>query len=134
MEGDSQLDSTNPPSSLGSQTGSQMGSQMGGASRSQFSSTATIGGQTSTFDASAVSTMSSSEIILGEVKKHKRGFALAVGLILIAGVAAAIWWKFFSTPRAAPFRNVKITRLTTGGKIGNAAIKGYTSISPDGKT
>ncbi len=28
---------------------------------------------------------------------------------------------------------MKITRLTTGGKIGNAAIRGYTSISPDGK-
>src|SRR6185436_332136 len=27
----------------------------------------------------------------------------------------------------------KITRLTTGGKIGNAAIRGYASISPDGK-
>jgi serine/threonine protein kinase/Tol biopolymer transport system component len=126
MEGDTQLDSTIPPSS--------MSSQMGGASRSQVSTTATIGSQSSTVDVSAVSTMSSSEIILGEVKKHKRGFALAVGLILIAGVAAVIWWKFFSTPRAAPFRNVKITRLTTGGKIGNAAIKGYTSISPDGKT
>src|SRR4030095_1207310 len=28
---------------------------------------------------------------------------------------------------------MNITRLTTGGKIGNAAIRGYTSISPDGK-
>ena len=106
---------------------------MGDASRSQVSTTATIGSQSSTVDVSAVSTMSSSEIILGEVKKHKRGFALAVGLILIAGLAAIIWWKSPSAPKAAPFRNVKITRLTTGGKIGNAAIKGYTSISPDGK-
>ena len=134
MEGDTQLDSTNPPSSLGSQTGSQMGSQTLGPSRSQFSTTATIGSQTSTFDASAVSTMSSAEIILGEVKKHKRGFALAVVLILVAGAAAVIWWKSSSPAKATPFRNVKITRLTTGGKIGNAAIKGYTSISPDGKT
>ncbi len=28
---------------------------------------------------------------------------------------------------------MRIARLTTGGKIGNAAIKGYASISPDGK-
>ncbi len=125
MEGGSQLDSTIPPSS--------MHSQMGDASRSQVSTTATIGSQSSTVDVSAVSTMSSSEIILGEVKKHKGGFAVAVGLILIAGVAGIIWWKSSSTPRAAPFSNVKITRLTTGGKVGNAAIKGYTSISPDGK-
>jgi len=128
MEGDTQFDSTIPPSSR-----SQMGSQMGDASRSQVSTTATIGSQSSTVNVSAVSTMSSSEIILGEVKKHKRGLTLAVVLILIAGVAAIIWWKSSTTPRAAPFRNVKITRLTTGGKIGNAAIKGYTSISPDGK-
>ena len=125
MEGESQLDNTIPPSSIRS--------QMGDASRSQVSTTATIGSQSSTVDVSAVSTMSSSEIILGEVKKHKRGFALAVGLILIAGVAAIIWWKSSSTPKLAPFRNVKITRLTTGGKIGSASIKGYTSISPDGK-
>jgi serine/threonine protein kinase len=129
MEGDTQIDTTIPPSSMGS----RIGSQMGDASRSQASTTATIGSQSSTVEVSAVSTMSSSEIILGEVKKHKRGFALAVGLILIAGLAAIIWWKSPSTPKAAPFRNVKITRLTTGGKIGNAAIKGYTSISPDGK-
>jgi len=128
MEEDTQFDSTIPPSSR-----SQMGSQMGDASRSQVSTTATIGSQSSTVDVSAVSTMSSSEIILGEVRKHKRGLALAVGLILITGVAAIIWWQSSITPQAAPFRNVKITRLTTGGKIGNAAIKGYTSISPDGK-
>src|SRR5258706_11427667 len=128
MEGDTQFDSTIPPSSR-----SQIESQMGDASRSQVSTTATIGSQSSTVNVSAVSTMSSSEIILGEVKKHKRGLALAVGLILIAGVAAIIWWKSSTTPRTAQFRNVKITRLTTGGKIGNAAIKGYTSISPDGK-
>jgi Tol biopolymer transport system component len=129
MEGDTQLDATIPPSSMGSRTASQMG----GAPRSQMSTTATIGNQNSTVDVSAVSTMSSSEIILGEVRKHKRGFALGVGLILIAAFAAIIWWKSPSTPKTTPFRNVKITRLTTGGKIGNADIKGYTSISPDGK-
>jgi serine/threonine protein kinase/sugar lactone lactonase YvrE len=129
MESDTQIDATIPPSSMGSRTASQMGS----ASRSQVSTTATIGNQSTTVEVSAVSTMSSSEIILGEVKKHKRGFALAVGLMLVVVLAAVIWWKSPSTPKAAPFRNVKITRLTTGGKIGNAAIKGYTSISPDGK-
>ena len=28
---------------------------------------------------------------------------------------------------------MRITRLTTGGRIGNAQIKGYATISPDGK-
>src|SRR5882672_8469200 len=72
MEGDTQLDSTIPPSSS---LRSQIGSQMGGVTPSQFSTTATIGSQSGTVDASAVSTTSSAEIILGEVKKHKRGFA-----------------------------------------------------------
>ena len=126
MEGGSQLDTTIPPSSVGS--------EMGGASRSQSSTTATIGSQTSTGDGSAVRTTSSAGIILGEVRKHKRGVVLALaGLILVAGAVAVIWVKFSGPAKAAPFRNVKITRLTTGGKVGNAAIKGYTSISPDGK-
>ncbi|MGH9874597.1 MAG: protein kinase domain-containing protein [Pyrinomonadaceae bacterium] len=123
MEGDTQFDATIPPSSSGS----------GSASVSQVSETATIGSQTSTTDVSAVSTISSAEIILGEVKKHKRVFAL-VALILIVGIVAIIWLRTANAPKAAPFQNVKIVRLTTGGKIGNAAIKGYTSISPDGKT
>ena len=126
MEGESQFDTTIPPSAM---SGGQ-----GSASVAQMSATATIGSQLSTVDVPAVSTTSSAEIILGEVKKHKRSFALVAGLILIAAVAAMIWWRFIDVPKAAPFRNVKITRLTTGGKVGNAAIKGYTSISPDGKT
>jgi Tol biopolymer transport system component len=119
MEGDTQLDATIPPSSMSSQMGSS----------------ATVAGQISTVDVSAVSTSSSTEVIIGEVRKHKRGFALAlVGLLLFAGAAVIVWLKYFNAPTATPFRNVKITRLTTGGKVGNAAIKGYTSISPDGKT
>ncbi|MEP6569881.1 MAG: protein kinase [Acidobacteriota bacterium] len=125
MEGDSQFDTTVPPSSMGSETA--------GASRVQ--SSATIGSQTSTGDVAAVLTTSSAEVIIGEVTKHKRGFALAlVALILVAASVTFIWWRFSGGPKASPFLNVKIIRLTTGGKIGNAAIKGYTSISPDGKT
>jgi serine/threonine protein kinase/Tol biopolymer transport system component len=119
MEGDTQLDATIPPSSMSSQLGS----------------TTTVAGQMSTVDVPAVSTSSSTEVILGEVRKHKRAFALAVaGLLLLAAGAVIIWLKYFNLPAVAPFQNVKITRLTTGGKVGNAAIKGYTSISPDGKT
>ena len=125
MEGGSQIDTTIPPSSVAS--------EVGAASRLPSAITVTIGSQTSTVDVSAARTTSSAEIILGEVKKHKRALALAAVWILIVAATAIVWWKVTS-PRAAPFRNVKITRLTTGGKIGNAAIKGYASISPDGKT
>jgi len=126
MEAGSQLDTTIPPSS--------MGSEMGGASRVQLSTAPTIGSQTSTGDVAAARTTSSAEIILGEVRKHKLALVLALAaLILVAGSGIAIWVKYFNSPKAAPFHNVKITRLTTGGKVGNAAIRGYTSISPDGK-
>ena len=126
MEGDTQIDATGPPSA--------MGSEMGGPSRAQSSTTATIADQTSTGDVSATRITSSAEVILGEVKKHKRGFVLIlVGLIFLVAAAVVLWMKFSTPAQAAPFRTMKITRLTTGGKIGNAAIKGYTSISPDGK-
>jgi len=126
MEGDTQMDTTVPPSS--------MSSEMGRPSRAQSSLTPTIGGQTSTGEVSAARATSSAEIILGEVRKHKRGLALTLAaLILLVGAAVVIWLKFSSPAKAAPFLTMKITRLTSGGKIGNAAIKGYTSISPDGK-
>ncbi len=57
MEGNAQLDSTIPPSS--------MSSQMGGATRSQFSTTSTIGSQSSTVDVSAISTTSRAAISRG---------------------------------------------------------------------
>jgi serine/threonine protein kinase/Tol biopolymer transport system component len=126
MEGDTQIDTTIPPPSRRSETGT--------SSLGRYSVSPTIDGQTSTGEVSAVSTTSSSEIILGEVRKHKRGLAWTLlALVLLAGAAGIIWWKFWRTPRPTPFRTMKITRLTTGGKIGNATIRGYASISPDGK-
>lgn len=126
MEGDTEMDTTVPPSAIGS--------EVGRSSSVQGSITPTIGSQTSTADVSAARFTSSAEIILGEVKKHKLGLALTLaGLILLVGPVVFIWVKFSGPAKAEPFRTMKITRLTTGGKIGNAAIKGYTSISPDGK-
>lgn len=119
MEGASEVDITVPPSSISSVPGA---------------ASPTMGVRTSTAEVLAAPTTSSSEVILGAVRKHKRGLALAlVALILAVGIAVVIWLKFHAAPKSQPFRNFKITRLTTGGKIGNAAIKGYTSISPDGQ-
>jgi eukaryotic-like serine/threonine-protein kinase len=126
MEGDTQFESTVPPSGVGS--------ELSGTSPVQRSIAQTIGGQTSTVDVSVARNTSSSEIILAEVRKHKLGLALTLaGLIVLAGIVAVSWVKFWGPAKTARFSNVKITRLTTGGKIGNAAIKGYTSISADGK-
>src|SRR5882762_2349955 len=66
MEGDTQFDSAFVSSSVGS--------EMAEASQIQRSITPTIAGQTRTSDVAAgLTTSTSTEIILGEVKKHKRG-------------------------------------------------------------
>jgi serine/threonine protein kinase/Tol biopolymer transport system component len=127
MEGDTEIDVTVPPPAVGG---------VRGPSQVQGSTIPTIGEQTSTSDVSAarLTSSTSTDVILGEVKKHKRGLVLtgAALFLLVSGVVI-IWVKFFVPAKATPFLTMKITRLTTGGKIGNAAIKGYTSISPDGK-
>ena len=126
MEGDTQMDTPIPPPAIGS--------EVGRPSRVQGSIIPTIGGQSSTGDVSAARLTSSTEIIVGEFRKHKLGLALVVaGLILAVGAMVVIWVRFSGPAKATPFRTMKITRLTTGGKISNAAIKGYASISPDGK-
>ncbi len=131
MEGDTNLELSVSPSAPGGKLG---GSQTIDLSNITSAVSGTLAGQTITDNAAAARTTTSAEIILGEVKKHKRGLALTLaGLILLVGAVAFIWVKFSSPAKAAPFRTMKITRLTTGGKIGDAAIKGYTSISPDGK-
>ena len=102
MEGDTQMDVTVPPA---------LRSEVGGSSQWALSSNSNRGGQTSTGDVSAANTTSSSEVILGEVRKHKRGFALALaGLILVVGAVAIIWLKFWGHTKAAPFRTMKMTR------------------------
>src|SRR6185436_259444 len=76
----------------------------------------------------------SAEAIVSEIIHSKRGLVFGlVGLALIAAAIVGLWLKFSGNEPPAPFRNIRITRLTSGGKIGNASIKGYTSISPDGK-
>lgn len=94
---------------------------------------------TATLDAATVTsigthTTSSAEVILSEIKQHKRTvFLVSVGGLLAIALIVGLWLKFPGTSSASPFSKMKITRLTTGGKIGGATIKGYTSISSDGK-
>ena len=127
MEGDTQLDAGAPSSTMNTEGARSQLSYQSAVSQ-------TLAGPSTTADLQGVRTTSSAGVIFGEIKQHKLGFALtlaAVGLIAVAFIFA--WTKLSRSPTAAPFRNLKITRLTTGGKIGNADIKGYTSISPDGK-
>lgn len=80
-----------------------------------------------------VLTTSSAEVILSEIKRHKKGAALIFTgvVILIAGLAMGVS-RLISQRQIAqqspePFASMKLTRLTTNGKASCAAI------SPDGK-
>ncbi len=74
---------------------------------------------------------SSAEIILGEIKRHKRGalIALSVFILTVAGAAFGLY-KLLGPDAAkpsAPFQAMKLTRLTAHGQAVAAAV------SPDGK-
>jgi serine/threonine protein kinase/dipeptidyl aminopeptidase/acylaminoacyl peptidase len=127
MEGDTQLDADAPSSTMNTEGARSQLSYQSAVSQ-------TLAGPSTTADIQGVQTTSSAGVIFGEIKRHKLGFALTLAAVGIVGLALIfVWAKLSRSPTAAPFRNLKITRLTTGGKIGNADIKGYTSISPDGK-
>ena len=85
-----------------------------------------------TITADSLSTRASSaEYIVSEIKRHKKGLVLALGLIVIviAGASFALY-KLANRSRSGrpvSFATAKITRLTTSGKVREAVI------SPDGK-
>ncbi len=123
LEGDTQMDITVVPSAMGSMMDSQ---------RIPATPTPTISSTIAT-SVEPSGRPTSSEVIISEIKQHKRGLALTlVGLLLLLAGIVALAVKFINRTTPTPFSSMKITRLTTGGKIGNASIKGYTSISPDG--
>ncbi len=136
LEGDTQLDSSIATSAIGS--GGVDHQAIRRAASSTLGGSQTVGGSTTvgavgTVADSFARPTSSSEVILGEVKKHKRGVLFAtLGLLAVVAIVF-VWGKFAGPAKAEPFRTMRIERLTTGGRIGNASIRGYTSISPDGK-
>ena len=73
----------------------------------------------------------SAEYLVTEIKRHRKGLALASAALIVAAAALFfIWYKFGGQNRAAaPDRKMKITRLISGlsGRPGNV------SISPDGR-
>ena len=71
---------------------------------------------------------SSAEYIVSEIKRHKLGALMVIGLSAIALSALGLGlYKFLSSKRATDFQSMKMTRLTNNGRVGSA------SISPDGK-
>jgi eukaryotic-like serine/threonine-protein kinase len=71
----------------------------------------------------------SAEVILGEIKRHRAGAAVAlVALLLVLGGAGYGLYKLLERRGTArPFQTFKITRLTSTGKASDAVV------SPDGR-
>ena len=90
-----------------------------------------VAGPRGTDKAAAVPT-SSAEYIVTEIKRHKTGVTLALALVVV-GVAGLGWGLFKliqnrSSKSMSSFERMKVTKLTTAGKI-----QSEPAISPDGK-
>ena len=82
----------------------------------------------------AVSTreISSVEFVSSKISKHKKIAAVVFALCLVVtSVVGYALYRLFTQPK--PIGPVRMTALTTGGKISNEDINGQLSISPDGK-
>ena len=79
-------------------------------------------------DSQRVSATSSAEYIVSEIKRHKAGAFVTLALFAVAGLGYAIYhFAAKTTPVAAHFVNMNITRVTSEGNVESAAV------SPDGK-
>jgi eukaryotic-like serine/threonine-protein kinase len=82
----------------------------------------------------AVSTheISSVEFVSSKISKHKKIAALVLVLsLVVASLVGYSLYRLFTQPKQ--FGPVRMTALTTGGKINTEDINGQLSISPDGK-
>lgn len=68
------------------------------------------------------------------IKRHKKGAIVTLSFVLLLAIAMPFGRRLFhpQTQPTASSYNMKITRLTSGGKYNKAAISGEISISPDG--
>lgn len=77
---------------------------------------------------------SSAEYIVSQLKLHKAGVLLTVVAVpLLIAATFFIWSKFRTAEKPAAAPVMKITRLTSGGRVNGFPIDGSTSISPDGR-
>jgi Tol biopolymer transport system component/DNA-binding winged helix-turn-helix (wHTH) protein len=81
-----------------------------------------------TVQAPALRTTSSASVLTGEIKPRRRGLRLALLAVALAVAVAAASFLFYSfLHQNSPFEKVRLSRLSTTGKVSRAAI------SPDGK-
>ena len=83
-------------------------------------------------DLTSTQALSSVEYVAGGIKRHKKAAlaALVVALVIVGGISFGVY-NLFTQPKL--FGPVRMTALTTGGKINGEDINGQLSISPDGK-
>ena len=118
------IDTTLPPSSTAAPLSTQTGPSSDSPSRA-----ATVPGITDTQP-----TQSSAEYLVSGIKQHGKAVALTLaGLLLVGTVVVVAWYKISGKAKVDPFSSIRFTRLTNGGRVGNAIMDGSTSISPDGK-
>jgi serine/threonine protein kinase/type II secretory pathway pseudopilin PulG len=88
-------------------------------------------GQPSLITSETVATLtnvSSAEYLTREIKRHRKGVAIVLAVLLISGIGLTFGLsKFLSSKRTQNPKSMKMTRLTNNGRVGSA------SISPDGK-
>ena len=113
----SELEYSIQPESTGGERSSGSQEVEAGGAQSAAADTAPIGIARPT---------SSAEYIFGEIKRHKLGAAIVIGLLILAVAVIGIW-IYRSQKKSASFHAAKLQRLTTSGRASDAAI------SPDGK-
>ncbi len=88
----------------------------------------------STVSLASVHPTSSAEYIVSQIKRHKTGVMLTARCRTAAYAATFfLWSKFATAEKPAEPAVMKITKLTSGGRVNGFPIDGSTSISPDGK-
>lgn len=76
--------------------------------------------------------LSSIDFVTTKVSSHKTvSIALVLFVLLVMSAAGYGLYKFFNQPKV--FGPIRMTALTTGGKINDEDINGQVSVSPDGK-
>ncbi len=77
----------------------------------------------------------SAEYIVSEIKRHRTGVLLGIiaAVPLLSGLIIFIGTRFSPSEKPAAPAAMKITKLTSGGRVNGFPIDGSTSISPDGK-
>ncbi|MBI1760290.1 MAG: protein kinase [Acidobacteria bacterium] len=107
--------------------------QFGAASNATVgvgNATAAAGG-TRTNGQPNANTNSSREILLSGIRRHRRSVAAIASLILcvLVGLGYGAWHLFQLSRQATAFQAMKLTKLTTHGKVASAE----NALSPDGK-